>query len=46
VARDLVDLAKRAHARGADGVAAIAFARGAELTADHALRGSRLVAAG
>ncbi|MGE2691628.1 helix-turn-helix transcriptional regulator [Mycolicibacterium pulveris] len=36
----------RARDRGAYGLATAAFARSAELTADHALRGNRLAAAG
>ncbi len=46
VARTVFEMAVRARARGAHGVAAIALARSAELTTDHALRGTRLAAAG
>lgn len=46
VARDLVGVAERARVRGAHGIAAIALARSAELTTEHSLRGSRLIAAG
>jgi DNA-binding CsgD family transcriptional regulator len=46
VARTVFEMAVRARAQGAHGIAAIALARSAELTTDHALRGTRLVAAG
>ena len=45
VASELSDVADRAEARGAYGVAAAASVRSAELTADHATRGARLSAA-
>ncbi|WP_370499692.1 AAA family ATPase [Mycolicibacterium sp. jd] len=46
VADDLVDLAEKATARGAHGVAANALTRSAELTNDDALRCARLIRAG
>ena len=46
IAHDMFELAERARDRGAHGVAATAFARSAELTIEHSLRGPRLTAAG
>lgn len=46
VAHAVFDLAERARARGAHSVAATAFVRSSELTSDHAMRSSRLAAAG
>lgn len=46
VAHAMSELAERARTRGAHGVAATAFLRGAELTAEHELRSARLAAAG
>ena len=45
VASELSDVAERASARGAYGVAAAASARSAELTVDHSARAARLIAA-
>jgi DNA-binding CsgD family transcriptional regulator len=46
VARDLLGVAERAQARGAHGIAAIALARSAVLSPEHASRGARLTKAG
>lgn len=46
VADAVSELAERARARGAHGVAAMAFARSSELTSNHVMRSSRLAAAG
>lgn len=46
VALGVFAVGERARSRGAHSVAATAFARSAELTADHPLRGARLAAAG
>lgn len=46
VADTVFELAERARSRGAHSVAGMAFARSSELTCDHAMRSSRLAAAG